>query len=211
MATFDETSVNRNVRKSIGNITYSQQGGQNIAKSKITRNSSNSEKQRIQRLRWCKKDDIVSIFADAIEIGFPERPRSHSSYNAFVKANMATITVDEELNTNVKFEEILCTKGKLRTPEVAVALDKTDRKLTFTPETLERFSKRSAATDKLYAMIVEKSLQTGILTELGCREEAKATDVSVSLRWNLEEIAVYVFAVSADGRKASNSLHVVVA
>lgn len=204
----NKNSVNEILRKSMGGVTYSECKGQSILRSRITRNTSSTPLQQRQRKRWPEYSNLADACWDALEIGFPGRPRKQSPYNAFVKANKDAVTVDEQLNVSIAYEKVVCSQGKVSTPDVHVTLDLEQSSLRFTPQSSTLYGRRSAGDDKLYALVVEKSLQQGFLSTLGTRQESTPTGVPLPPEWDAEELAIYVFATSTNGRKASKSKYV---
>lgn len=205
MAIRNKNSVNEVLSKSIGGVTYYQCNGQSILRSKIMRNTSKTPLQQRQRKRWPEYSNLADACWDALEIGFPGRPRKQSPYNAFVKANKDAVSVNEQLEVTIDYEKAVCAQGKVTVPTVTATLDKESRTLQLTPQSLSFYSRRSLGSDKVYAQLVEKSKQEGFLVELGTREEGNPTEITLPTEWEPDEVAVYVFATTANGRKASKS------
>ncbi|MDE7073530.1 MAG: hypothetical protein K2O69_00520, partial [Odoribacter sp.] len=110
---------------------------------------------------------------------------------------------------DVDYQSLLCADGKLQAPQVTVSRNMESGAFSFVPKQLSRYGKRSLASDKLYALIAEKSARDGFIAELGSREEGRETEVTIPQEWNPEEIVIYVFATDETGRKASKSAYVV--
>lgn len=212
MGIYNDTSIAEEMRKSVGNQTFCTLNGQRIARKKIKKNNSRTIRQQIQRKRFAVEKDLEVLFADALAIGFPGRPRTHQTWNAFSAANLneRVIEVDDDLVATVNFEEIVCAKGRLRLPDhVSITHDTENNALAFTV-TAEGNGAGRKDDDEVYALVVEKMALDSLLVNLGQRGDGGMASVDLKSGWEAANLAVYLFVVSADGRKASNSQYVVV-
>lgn len=212
MAVFKSTPITSDVQNSIDNQTFSKWRGINVAKKKINENKSEKPKQLQQRARWRKALELEKLFRLSSEIGFPSRPVTQDYHNAFLStnANKRAIEVSEDLEVTVNYDAILCSKGQRVLPRTfTVSADSENRTLTFTHSVEARGSDRDK-TDELYAMVVAPELKDAELFELGSRIDAEPVTISLPENWSVDAIEVYVFVLSADGKKASDSRHLVV-
>lgn len=212
MARFRSTPITSDVQNSIDNQTFSKWRTLNIAKKKVNENKSRTLPQLQQRARWQKAIDLDDLFELSSEIGFPSRSATLDYHNAFLKANAneKVIAVSDDLEVTVNYEAILCAKGRRKLPHTfSVTADGENQTLTFTHSTEARGSKRDK-TDELYAMVVAPELEDAELFELGTRTDSEPVTVTLPEGWDVNSVEVYVFALSADGTKASNSLHLTV-
>lgn len=149
---------------------------------------------------------LSSHLYEVIEMGFPSRPVRFTPGNAFVSANKNTISVDEQLNATIDYEQLAVSKGVLRAPEEAsVTADAEAHTLLFSYEE-EEFGRQAVATDVMYAFVLEKQKMRSKVFRLGTRAESSQPQVDVPAKWDMGNLAVYLFLLSADGRKASDSL-----
>lgn len=206
-AIFESTPITENVRKSISNQTFYTMRGLNIARKKNGKNSSKTQAQMVQRTRWTKVLDLEALFEPASQIGFPRRKTTETYHNAFMSANTnaEAVSVSEDLEVTVNYPEILCAQGRLKLPRsLSVSADAETRTLTFT-HAAEGNGCRRYANDQLYALVVETTLEDSELYELGTRSESEPVAVTLPEDWDMDSLAIYVFATTADGKKASNS------
>ena len=114
MAIFKSTPMTEDVRKSISNQTFAIVRGQNVARKKISRNSSKTVPQQQQRARIKRMADVEELFDLSSEIGFPKRPATWTTANAFTSANLknGALTVDDSLEVTVDYAQILCSQGR---------------------------------------------------------------------------------------------------
>lgn len=201
------SSVVRHVRNSIGDETFSVLHGKQVIRKKIVKNTSKTLEQQKQRLRWKSVIGLDAVFEPASAIGFPTRDRGLSHNNAFVSenANEQVVEVTDELVATLNYENILCAKGRLRVPrQVTVTLDAESRTLSFTVTAEDRGTQRNE-DDVLYALVVETVQADSELVEVCVRSEGGTASLELPSDWDAESLAVYLFVVSADGKRASNS------
>lgn len=222
MGKFKNTSVSRSLRNSIGDETYCEWRGIPVVKRKISANSSDTPAQQQQRARWAAGVELDALFAEASELGFPGRPREFSPGNAFTKANVNARVIevaanpqstgpDDKWTTTVNWEAVRCAKGRLRLPrQVTVTLSPEGDALNFTVTAEQRGPQRSE-DDELYALAVETEQRDAVLQSLCTRGEGGTATLALPAGWDSSKLAVYLFMVSADGKKASDSKHVTVA
>ena len=130
------------VRKSVANITmYSGANGYSIARGKrSTMRNPKTPGQLAQRAKMKALQKVSLYFAPAAEFGFPGRKAGSTFYNAFVKANMQAVTVDEEYNPTIDYEKIVCAEGSLQDGTLAVSLNEDQDMITITQEAQSRWS-----------------------------------------------------------------------
>lgn len=212
MAIFKSTPMTEDVRKSISNQTFAIVRGQNVARKKISRNSSKTVPQQQQRARIKRMADVEELFDLSSEIGFPKRPATWTTANAFTSANLknGALTVDDTLEVTVDYAQILCSQGRRKLPRTfTVAADAESRTLTFT-HSVELRGRNRNVNDKLYAMVVAPELEDAELFDLGTRAESEPVVVEVPEDWDMASLEVYVFALSPNGKVASDSRHLTV-
>lgn len=222
MSKFKNTAVTRSLRNSIGDQTFCEWRGINVAKQKIDENKSNTPAQQQQRKRWQTGMELDALFAAASELGFPGRKRTHTPNNAFthenvnarvieVAANPQATGEDDAWTATVNWESIRCAKGRLRLPrKVTVTLSPEGDTLSFTVTAEDRGPQRED-DDELYALVVETELRDSALQRVCARADGGTASVELPDDWDSTKLAVYLFMVSADGKKASDSKHVTVA
>lgn len=128
------------VRKSVANITmYSGANGYSIARGKrSTMRNPKTPGQLAQRAKMKALQKVSLYFAPAAELGFPGRKAGSTFYNAFVKANMQAVAVDEEYNPTIDYEKIVCAEGSLQDGTLAVSLNEDQDMITITQEAQSR-------------------------------------------------------------------------
>lgn len=212
MATFKSTPITSDVQNSIDNQTFCKWRSMNIAKKKVGENKSNTLAQQKQRLRMEKVVELSAPFDVAAQIGFPGKNSVEDYVNAFVGANLndRVVEVNDDLEVTVNYEEIQCAKGRRMLPRsFTVTLDAETKTLTFTHSTEARGKLRDKE-DKFYALVVEPDLVDSELYDLDTRTGTEPVTITLPEEWATSALEVYVFALSKDGKKASNSRHLTV-
>lgn len=210
MAEVKATAIARKLKKSAGEQTFCQRKGKTIAKMKIDENKSKTPSQQKQRARWRRLSNLELLFDTVSSISFPSRPKNLSYHNAFMQANLDAVSVNDELETTVDYARILCAKGRLTVPHTTVEYDPETRQLTFTHKA-ESNGRMKEVSDMLYAVVVEKEQKETEVVELNRRSENDPVSFTLPEEWSKEELEVYVFVLSANGRKASDSKHLTLA
>ena len=195
------------VRKSVANITmYSGANGYCIARGKrSTMRNPKTPGQLAQRAKMKALQKVSLYFAPAAELGFPGRKAGSTFYNAFVKANMQAVAVDEEYNPTIDYEKIVCAEGSLQDGTLAVSLNEDQDMITITQEAQSRWSVVANPTDVLYVVVYEKTGNQMIVEPCRNRQENGVTTISLDSGWVKENLEVYAFMLSKDKRKVSNS------
>ena len=145
------------VRKSVANITmYAGANGYSIARGKRnTIRNPRTPGQLTQRAKRKALQRTSLYFAPVAELGFPGRKAGSTFYNAFVKANMKAVMVDEEYNPTIDYEKIVCAEGNLQDGMLTVSLN--EDVITITQEAQSRWSVLANPTDVLYVVVYEKT------------------------------------------------------
>ena len=155
MAKFNSYLLGK-VRKSVGNITTCIFNKENIAKAKIfTRKDVKTPEILAQRAKMKAIVSIARKLLPVIRKGFVGVGRGTTS-NAFTSLNISLVEVDEQYNTTVDFERLLCASGPLYTPKVGVSYNESNKTYAFSQEMQDDEGDGfSCANDKVYAALYE--------------------------------------------------------
>ena len=125
--------------QSMAENTYVRSKGQNIIKTKIDKNTSNTLEQQMQRLRMKQLIYLCKVLNTPIHSSFPERKRTETEWNAFIRAAMPSISVSEDLEVSVDYETLLIAQGSLEVvEEVSITQDAEANTLTVTYQRTDR-------------------------------------------------------------------------
>jgi len=183
----------------------------NIARRKgEERKVSNAPAVVEQRLKFGMLAHLGAVLQPVVEIGFQQRKRGVSARNEFVSVNKEVCTVVDG-TVVVDFEHLLCAQGRLIEPDVKVSFDSTGEMFTFLQEEEEEEEGYGCSLDDgEWGVLLECKQGLCRLVRLRARGESGSTTVALPKRWNREDVVVYCFAISADGRKASNSVYMTI-
>lgn len=138
MAKFNSYLLGK-VRKSVGNITTCIFNKENIAKAKIfTRKDVKTPEILAQRAKMKAIVSIARKLLPVIRKGFVGVGRGTTS-NAFTSLNISLVEVDEQYNTTVDFERLLCASGPLYTPKVGVSYNESNKTYAYARRRRRRF------------------------------------------------------------------------
>ncbi|HIX03379.1 MAG TPA: hypothetical protein H9863_04585 [Candidatus Odoribacter faecigallinarum] len=212
MAKTDDTPVAARVRNSVGNVTFAQCRGSSVAKKKVNSNSSNTLPQRKQRLRMKAMLPLEEMIESGAEKGLKNRPADQDVHNAAISANLneEVIQVSDDLVVTVNYEKVVCAKGRRMLPRTfSVTADAENKTLTFKHSTEARGRNRDK-DDKFYALVLMPELKDSELYELDTRTNEEPVSITLPQEWDMDSIKVYVFALSKDGKIASDSRYLTV-
>lgn len=194
--------------QSMAENTYVRSKGQNIIKTKIDKNTSNTLEQQMQRLRMKQLIYLCKVLNTPIHSSFPERKRTETEWNAFIRAAMPSISMSEDLEVSVDYETLLIAQGSLEViEEVSITQDAEANTLTVTYPASD-YGYGSEPTDTVQLVLLEKEKMRSRMFQVGTRGEDCTETIQVPSGWTVENISAYVFMLSANGRKASNSIFV---
>ena len=195
--------------KSMAENTYVRSKGQNILKTKIDSNTSKTLEQQMQRLRVKQLTQLCKVFNTPIRKGFVERWATWSAWNAFQSAATPAILVSEALEVTVDYEKLPVAKGSLEfeIENVSISSDSDSGTLTVTSPASD-YGFGSEPTDTLQLVVLEKEKMRSRIYQVGMRGEDCTESVTLPAGWKLANVAAYVFMLSKNGRKASNSVYV---
>lgn len=195
------------MRKSMANFNTFVHKGQNVVSSKaFNRKDSNTDAQQLHRASFKLIADAFQSLGGYGEMGFPVRPERMSPFNQFMALNLPNAIDASGGVPMIDYSKMVIAKGTLPPAN--------DAKATFgtTGVTISCLTNidfpRAGADDVL---IVLGKMKTGALY---AARQARGNDASTSVLLPLPNVTandmefVYVFAVSADGKKASNSAYV---
>lgn len=195
------------LRKSFANVTAYTLNGQNIIRAKaFNPKNPKTEAQKAQRAGFKLIANTFQTFGKYTELGFVERKGNHSVYNAFMAANLPNAVDNNGVEQVVDYSKLLIAKGSI--PPVAV----TDCVLKDNVITVNYLTKNGlpkvSPTDEILVLVLYKNGALHLARKV--RGEATEgfihhTDRHIS---KVDLRCCYVFAISADGRKASTSVYV---
>lgn len=195
-------------RGRIGKISYYIRESENMArKSSSNGKVSDAPAAVAQRMKFKRLIELSKGFAPAIHLGFPQRKRGLSPANVFMSLNKGICTVEEDNTVPVDYEQLLCAQGALVEPEVTATYSASASKIMFENTSMEDFGYCNA-DDKTYAVLFNTQRSVCRIIPLRERGESGSTSASLPAKWEKDDLKVYVFATSANGKQASPSVYI---
>lgn len=204
MAIF-RSSILGDAHKSVQNVTMYRSRGQQILKSKPLRIKDARTPRQLQlRTRFRIINDLAARFREVFPVGFPAEFVTWSR-NAFVRHNIEIVSVDKELQAEVDFSRLACSSGRRDKPAMSACLgdEGSEVVLVSSPQNISAYGSRE---DRLFAVLLERGCLSVQLVFFGTRGMVKELHVPLSRSWNPAMVSVYAFALSANGRCASNTI-----
>lgn len=193
-------------QRSVGNVVYYVKNGINYARSKSkSPYTSQSPAQMVQRGKFGSITQLASVMQGVIDLGFPQRKKGWSPANAFCNLNKSSYAEAADGQITIDFELLQCSKGALFIPDVAATLDKENRKIEITAEAMPDETNCNG-DDEVYAALLDTGNKFCRLVKVCKREEGGTQSIILAKYWNPDSVVAYAFAVSANGKKASNTL-----
>lgn len=202
-------SVLEYLRGKVGSVSFFYREGELMARTAHARSGkTTSVKLLTQRLRFGTLLTLAALLTSILALGFPRRKWGWTPGNMFVHLNKDVVTVDdlETGQVTVAFADLVVSGGRLVPPEVSVSLEEGTNTLAFEVAPMG-IGTDCFADDKVYAVYIcpGKYTRVGSL-ELGTRGEGGSASVKLP-SYMTGELFVYVFATTADGRLASDSVY----
>ena len=135
-----------------------------------------------------------------------EIPKGLNYFAEFMRLNKDIVTVTEEGTATTDYPNAVVSAGPLVPPALTVTQDEESRALTFTMSTMDA-GFYCNEDDTVHVAILSAGKRMRLLTkELGGRGDGGMTTVNVPTYMD-GELHVYAYALTADGKTASDSLY----
>lgn len=205
-------SISRNpivgeMRKSYANVNTYVHKGQNVISAKVfNRKDKNSDAQKAQRANFKLISDTWVWAGGFAAAGLLNLPQSQSPYNLFMTLNLPGAIDNSGEAPVIDYPKLLIARGSLTAVEV------TGTSLAASVLTVNYDSQMDYphvdATDVITVLV--KTLRGAVYFKRQPRGEAFEGTLMVKMRKTvLADIeCVYLFVLTADGKKASNSVFV---
>jgi len=181
--------------------------GQNVVSSKaFNRKDANTEAQQLQRACFKLMADFYQSMGGFIDAGFPVRPERYSPYNYFMYLNMPNAIDTSGDSPVLIYEKLQLAKGTLTAVNV-MSTTLGDTGLTLNCESNQSFP-YSSADDTVTILVKAKSGALYAKRQLRGSEENWTVTVTLPKLTQADIECVSLFATTADGKKASNSVSV---
>ena len=190
----------------VGGTVYYMRCGKNVVRRKGVRRKKQTALQERQQVKFGALSRLAMLLKEVITMGFVQRKQGVFDVNVFVQKNKDICRVEEDGSISVNYERLVCSEGNLRVPVAVAMLDEGDHGLTFECEEMEP-DKDALPDDRIMGVVFDTVNGFCRCVELCERQEGGATSVTLDEYWSLEALAVYIFAVSKDGHRVSDSVY----
>ena len=194
--------------KSFANVNTYVHRGQNVVSAKaFNRKDKNTEAQQAHRGGFKLLSDLNLSIGGFIETGFPVRPERQTAYNYFMSLNLPGAIDNSGEVPVIDYSLLQISKGNLPCINVNTAT-LSNEGITLQCKSCLGYTKSSVADDVITVLC---KLKTGALYFV---RQPRGTEELCTVILPVEGLVrddiefVYAFVLSADGKKASNSVHV---
>lgn len=207
MAIFNSYLLGK-ARKSVGNITLCYRNLKNIAQAKVFSRRDNPTPEILeQRARMKVLVQLGRRLLVVVRKGFVGIGKGTTS-NAFVALNMGAVSVDGSMVGTVEYTRLKVASGILDVPKVTVSCTPEGNSYSFSQDGEEETEEGlCSAEDRVYAVFIEEATSKVKLLQLKNRGEGGISSFTLPDGWGTEGIHVYCFAVSKNGKMASDSVY----
>lgn len=152
---------------------------------------------------------MAYVVGEAIMLGFPPRRRGEKPLGQFMKYNAVTLCKAEpneegKLIWTYDFPAMVLSKGNLDEIEATATFDKESGMFMFTQKE-DRAGSRAKLDDMAYAFVLDVTKEKGELVPMRTRKESGSTPFPLPEGWDKENLFAYLFTVSKDRRRVSNT------
>ena len=203
-----QNPVTGQMRKSFANVNTYVHRGQNVVSAKaFNRKDKNTEAQQAHRSGFKLLSDLNQSIGGFIETGFPVRPEKQSPYNYFIALNLPGAIDNSGDVPVIDYSQLQISKGSLPAVVVNTATMTADG-LKLECDSCVNYGTTVAADDVITVLCKAKSGALYFVRQPRGSEEQCTINLAIpaTARQNIE--FVYVFALSADGKKASGTVYV---
>lgn len=205
MAEFNSVLLGR-AFKSVGNLTLVYTKSKNIVRAKVfKRKQTETPEILTQQAKVRVLGRFVRRVLPVVRKGFVGVGRGTTS-NAFVAANLENVTVDEQYAGSLDYGRLRLAEGLLVPPRVSVTYDEGEKGYTFAQSAQEDEAGFASSDDRVWAVLLETGLERVRMVALGTRGEASTANFPLPEEWDAERVRLYAFAVTKNGRMASDSV-----
>lgn len=185
----------------LGAVTGFKRKGIFYIRQSITHNGSNTKAQAEQRLLFAKVSAVLSKFAAAAKIGYPNAEAGLTGLNAFVKHNFGFV----DSTGTLEVEKLMVARGSGYNVAAPGVSNSDPGVLTCSWTDESGTNPRMNAQDQVYVVAYEKE-SNSVTVQMGKRADTKL-NFGYPRNWANKEAQVWVFTVSTQG-KVSDSVYV---
>ncbi|OFX58742.1 MAG: hypothetical protein A2046_17155 [Bacteroidetes bacterium GWA2_30_7] len=202
-----QNPITGRTKKKFGTAVFSKQFGSNTMRSKpVDVKNPNTPGQKAQRSKFALMIDTARSVLELIKVSFQGEAVGMSAFNAFISYNIKNAVTGTPGNATIDFSKLLIAKGSLlKCPEIigSSASAHTVTRIWDPP-----IDPESISSDELLSTVTFNVDRKLWLIENSCALRSLGTYTqTLPVSWSNDEVHVYSFFVSPDGRKNSDSIY----
>jgi len=195
------------MRQSMANFVTTVCRGQNIIKAKVFKpRNVNSTAQQLQRASFKLIVEAYESFGGITDEGFPNRPRTLSPYNAFIKANLNVAINHLGVIPVIDYSKLTVSEGTLPQVDIISGIAGATG-ITVSYETDDSIAKVQAS-DQVVAFAKTQKGQLLVARQVRGSDPLSTILIAYPNISAADVVCCYVFVLNADGTKVSNSVFV---
>ncbi|MEG2791694.1 MAG: hypothetical protein RSA98_08945 [Odoribacter sp.] len=192
-----------NLHQSVANLVMYTSRNQEIVRGKPMKiHNPRTPMQTEARIRFKAANQLVARLHQAAAVGFPSAYVT-ASRNAFVRANRQAFDLDGTLVAHLDSRRLVFSAGQQLSPAMKATFSDGQFRVASAVQNISAFSTRE---DLLYLVLWEDERLAAHLIIFGKRGNVLKQIYPIPVRWSPSHTFVYCFAISANGKRASNSL-----
>lgn len=205
-----QNPVTGKMAKSFANVNTYVHRGQNVVSAKaFNRKDSNTEAQQAQRGAFRLISGVARQLGSFLESGFPSRPEKLSAYNLFMRENIPLAIDVTDGAPSIDYRKLIVSKGSLINVNVTSAIVS---RAVLTVDFMSNIAFENVhADDTLYLLVGVSNGGLYATKSVRGNEATGSVGLPVPNVESTDIVFAYLFVVSADGKRSSNSAFVEIA
>lgn len=187
----------------LGDKVYFKRADEYFARIRVNEvKASQSDEAVERRLQFGTIGKLGKAMKYVTTSSFPNRPKRETATNTFVRLNYGCCTVSDGTAT-IDYPSLKFSDGQLRRPTVSMTYLEEEHSLSFTVTPPSKVYAGCWATDRVCAVLLDEEYNQAMFEELGTRGDGGMVTVALDEQWAKENVHVYVFCVTEDGKDVS--------
>ena len=202
---------NSHFRGLVGDKVYYKRADEYFARIRVDEvKASQSEEAVGRRLQFGTIGKLGRAVRYVTTESFPNRPKRETATNTFVRLNYECCTVEDARagTVTIDYPSLRFSDGQLTAPKVSATFDEESHTLSFSVTATDEDRGGCRPTDRVCAVVLDGEYNQADMRELCTRGDGGTASVKVDEDWAKENLHVYAFCVSADGKDASRTKYV---
>lgn len=204
-------------------VFYEDSAGRTLCRSTGGSRKPSGEKQKRWNCVFGTLSELGAYLASIIQYGFPGEKDFPKGSKGFIKANSKGVVTTEllrpgqalsrrrkatkEFRAKIDYAKLRIASGTLAPPRGEALYDKENNRMRFKSEACPADSFDCYTDDRIFAVVLNKATFHHRMVEIGTRGHANEREVDLFKNSKSKNLKCYLFAISADGAAASDSVY----